>query len=60
MVTMSANDAASSTRPMLTSRCVGCRSASRPTMAMVTASTRPAGSRMVPTYEADRPRPICM
>ena len=38
---MSANEAVSSTRPMLTSRCVGWRSARRPTMAMVTASTRP-------------------
>ena len=49
MVTMSANDALSSTSPMLTSRWVGWRSVRRPTTAMVTASTSPAGSRMLPT-----------
>ena len=60
MVTMSANEVASNARPMLTNRCVGWRSARRPTMAMVTASTRPAGSKMPPTYDADKPSPICM
>ena len=55
-VTISANEVASSARPMLTSRCVGWRSASRPTSRIVTASAKPAGSRMVPTYDGESPR----
>ena len=39
---------------------VDCRSARRPTTAMVAASTKPAGSKMVPTCDADRFRPSCM
>ena len=57
---ISAKEAASSASPMLTSSQVGCRSASRPTPAMVKASTMPAGSMMVPTCEAERCRATCM
>ena len=56
----SANDAASSASPMLTSTCVGWRSARRPTSAIVTASARPEGNNSVPTCEADNCSPSCI
>ena len=60
MVPIKANEVASKASPVLTSSQVGCLSASLPTKAIVMASTSPAGSRMVPTCEADSLRPSCM
>ena len=57
---ISTNDSASSASPNETRRCTGTRSVNRPATAMVSASTRPAGSSTAPACDGGRPSAICM
>ena len=54
------NDAASRTRPALTMRLTAMRSAKRPAIGIVTASTRPAGSSTAPACDGGRCSASCM
>ena len=58
--TIRKNDAASRTSPTLTMRLTATRSARRPAIGIVTASTRPAGSSTAPACDGGRCSASCM